>query len=261
LDIWQIYWEPPKILSWLKLPLFLLGQNRHGWRALLLCVRDDRNKAQDGEEILRVPAAPFRGSQTHPVFDDVQRNQRRHRSLRLCLEKNRKTNRSTRCYNHSQSRRPGHHRLFLDKGRREANFNKGYLKTIKSGEIWRWTETLHRIPRCKFQPMGHQLTVGGSNRDDTPFYNSIKVDCLRAARTIHVNAPCLGLRLHPQTPRAIIKEAAKAILTGGAHPILLNDEKIISGLRQSGNYNLPKSLWEDEKSELIIDGKVVEVPY
>jgi hypothetical protein len=52
----------------------------------------------------------------------------------------------------------------------------------------------------------------------------------------------------PGTPKAIIDEAAKAILAGGAHPILLNEKKIIEGLRQSGNYVIPETRWNELSS-------------
>jgi hypothetical protein len=76
---------------------------------------------------------------------------------------------------------------------------------------------------ASFNQWGHQITVGGSKSDKTPFFNTVTFMCLRAARTVPVNAPCLGLRLVPNTPEILIKEATKAILAGGAHPILLND--------------------------------------
>jgi hypothetical protein len=75
---------------------------------------------------------------------------------------------------------------------------------------------------ASFNQWGHQLTVGGTNVDGSAFFNSITVACLRAARTIPVNAPCLGLRLGPNSPTYLIEEATKAIMAGGAHPILLN---------------------------------------
>jgi pyruvate-formate lyase len=87
---------------------------------------------------------------------------------------------------------------------------------------------------------GQQVMVGGSGVDDKPFYNSLTVACLRAARRIPVNAPCLGLRLHPNTPEFIVEEAAKCLLAGGAHPVLANDKKIIAGLERSGDYQISK---------------------
>ncbi len=45
-----------------------------------------------------------------------------------------------------------------------------------------------------------------------------------------MNAPCLGLRVQKNTPQFILDEAAKAVLAGGAHPIIINDDKVIAGL-------------------------------
>ena len=94
---------------------------------------------------------------------------------------------------------------------------------------------------------------------DYPFYNSITISCLRAARRIPVNAPWLGLRLHKDTPDFILNEAAKAILSGGAHPILLNDEKVFEGFRRSGNYVISEQEWNS--TQIVVDGKTVDVPY
>jgi len=52
---------------------------------------------------------------------------------------------------------------------------------------------------------GQQIVVGGSTPDDKPFYNSVTMACLIAARRIPVNAPCLNLRLHPDTPKFIME--------------------------------------------------------
>jgi Dyp-type peroxidase family len=85
-----------------------------------------------------------------------------------------------------------------------------------------------------------QVTVGGCVADDspgsgTPAYNDLTRMCLRAARRLPLNAPCLSLRMRPDIPADLVHEAALAILSGGAHPILLSDAKIIPGLQQSGN--------------------------
>ena len=53
-----------------------------------------------------------------------------------------------------------------------------------------------------------------------------------------MNAPCLGIRLHRDTPQNIIDEAAKTALAGGAHPIVINDEKVIAGFKRSGSYKI-----------------------
>ncbi len=87
-----------------------------------------------------------------------------------------------------------------------------------------------------------QITVGGTIADGTsdfeattPAYNPITRLFIRASGRLPLNAPCLSLRTRKDIPREILEDAAHAILSGGAHPILLNDEKIISGLFHSGD--------------------------
>jgi Dyp-type peroxidase family len=85
-----------------------------------------------------------------------------------------------------------------------------------------------------------QVTVGGTIADDSPgagrpAYNDLTRMCLRAARRLPLNAPCLSLRMRPDIPADLVHEAALAILSGGAHPILLSDEKVTPGLQQSGD--------------------------
>ncbi|MCH7736744.1 MAG: Dyp-type peroxidase [Chloroflexi bacterium] len=85
----------------------------------------------------------------------------------------------------------------------------------------------------------HQVTVGGVSANDdaepTLAYNTVTELCLRAAARLPLNAPCLSLRVSRDTPEEFLEEAAKAILSGGAHPILMNDDKIIPGLQASGD--------------------------
>lgn len=87
-----------------------------------------------------------------------------------------------------------------------------------------------------------QITVGGTIADgatdfeDTkPAYNQVTKLFIRASGRLPLNAPCLSLRTRKDMPKEILEEAAHAILSGGAHPILLNDEKIIQGLYHSGD--------------------------
>ena len=84
-----------------------------------------------------------------------------------------------------------------------------------------------------------QVTVGGTVADDAkgdgkPAYNDVTLFCIRAARRLPLNAPCLSLRTRRDMPDKILREAALALLSGGAHPILLSDEKVIPGLVASG---------------------------
>ena len=106
---------------------------------------------------------------------------------------------------------------------------------------------------ASFNQWGHQLTVGGSKRDGSLAYNSVTMMCLRAARRIPVNAPCLGLRVRKDMPKVFLEEAAKAILSGGAHPILLNDDRVIPAIMHSGSYKIDKNVWDSNTS--------IQVPY
>lgn len=85
-----------------------------------------------------------------------------------------------------------------------------------------------------------QVTVGGtiaSNdaSSDLPAYNQMTRLFIRSSARLPLNAPCLSLRTRKDMPRYILEEASKAVLSGGAHPILLNDEKLIPSLHQSGD--------------------------
>lgn len=84
-----------------------------------------------------------------------------------------------------------------------------------------------------------QITVGGTLATDEteskPAYNPLTMLCLRAARRLPLNAPTLSLRVREDIPEELLEEAAKGVLSGGAHPIFLNDELFIEGLRQSGD--------------------------
>lgn len=48
---------------------------------------------------------------------------------------------------------------------------------------------------ASFNQWGHQLTVGGRKRNGELGYNSVTMMCLKAARRLPINAPCLGLRV------------------------------------------------------------------
>ncbi|MBB6269721.1 Dyp-type peroxidase family [Pedobacter cryoconitis] len=87
-----------------------------------------------------------------------------------------------------------------------------------------------------------QITVGGTVangaadfKDTKPAYNDITRLFIHASGRLPLNAPCLSLRTRKDMPENILEAAAHAVLSGGAHPILLNDEKIIQGLHESGD--------------------------
>lgn len=111
-----------------------------------------------------------------------------------------------------------------------------------------------------------QLTVGGykatDDKNPIPGSNKITMYCLKAARRLPLNAPCLSLRLHEGISADLIVEAAKAILSGGAHPILPHDDRLCPGLLKSSSHQKnPVSLAEsrdyacDGCYEPMVDGK------
>lgn len=91
-----------------------------------------------------------------------------------------------------------------------------------------------------------QVTIGGylPTSDETPIdgCNEITLMCLRSSRRLPLNSPCLSLRVHNKMDKPIhkkiIKEAAKSILSGGSHPIIINDDKLVKGLHESGPMEL-----------------------
>ncbi|XP_038058373.1 uncharacterized protein LOC119729731 [Patiria miniata] len=91
-----------------------------------------------------------------------------------------------------------------------------------------------------------QITVGGyqANDDVTPTTacNKLTLLCLKSSRRIPTNAPCLSLRLHKNMPENILQEATRALLSGGAHPILMHDDRLVPSLMNSGSPDVPVSL-------------------
>lgn len=94
-----------------------------------------------------------------------------------------------------------------------------------------------------------QVTVGGylPTDDEEPRdgCNALTLLCLKASRRLPLNAPCLSLRVHDKmdTPlhEEILEEAARSIRSGGAHPILLNDDKFCPALHASGPLSVADS--------------------
>nr|MDQ5864816.1 Dyp-type peroxidase [Chloroflexota bacterium] len=79
-----------------------------------------------------------------------------------------------------------------------------------------------------------QVTVGGYLPTDDakpkPGANKLTLLCLRSARRLPFNAPVVSLRVYPGMSDEIIEEAARAILSGGAHPILFQEDRLTTGL-------------------------------
>ncbi|UOQ75256.1 pyruvate formate lyase family protein [Hymenobacter cellulosilyticus] len=88
-----------------------------------------------------------------------------------------------------------------------------------------------------------QVTIGGVLPNDNPApddaCNEVTRFCLHSARRLPLNSPTLDLRVHADTPEDILELAARALLSGGAHPVLLNDDRIITGLMNAGQHVPP----------------------
>ena len=81
-----------------------------------------------------------------------------------------------------------------------------------------------------------QLTIGGvkasNDKQQEDASNDITRMCLEAARKFPFNCPTVDLRVHKETPPDLLELAARALLSGGAHPILMNDDKLIPELHK-----------------------------
>jgi len=81
-----------------------------------------------------------------------------------------------------------------------------------------------------------QVTVGGclptDGKKPISAANRITLLCLRSARRLPLNAPVLSLRLYPGIGDEIVREAARALASGGSHPILFHDERMVRALTE-----------------------------
>lgn len=87
-----------------------------------------------------------------------------------------------------------------------------------------------------------QVTVGGLlPQDGAPVdaCNAVTLLCLEAARRLPLNSPTLDLRVHSGTPRDVLNLAARALMSGGAHPVLLNDDIIVPALAKNSADPIP----------------------
>jgi pyruvate-formate lyase len=88
-----------------------------------------------------------------------------------------------------------------------------------------------------------QITVGGQIMDSAgnpvDACNAVTRLCLVAARRLPLNSPTLDLRVHRKTPDDVIALAADALLSGGAHPVLLNDDVIVPALAKNSGAPIP----------------------
>jgi Dyp-type peroxidase family len=90
-----------------------------------------------------------------------------------------------------------------------------------------------------------QVTLGGylptADPEPKPATNDLTLLCLRSARRLPLNAPVVSLRVYPGMPDEIIKEAAMALLSGGAHPILFQEDRLTTGLHEFSGIPLERA--------------------
>lgn len=81
-----------------------------------------------------------------------------------------------------------------------------------------------------------QITIGGyaanGNAQPEPAANRLTLLCLRSARRLPLNAPVLSLRVYPGMDEEIIAEAARALASGGSHPILFQEDRMVRALSE-----------------------------
>jgi pyruvate-formate lyase len=80
-----------------------------------------------------------------------------------------------------------------------------------------------------------QITIGGVVANDdieaTDATNDVTYLCLESARRLPLNSPTLDLRVHKKSPKDVLRAAAATLLSGGAHPVLLNDDLLVPSLQ------------------------------
>ncbi len=79
-----------------------------------------------------------------------------------------------------------------------------------------------------------QVTIGGYLATGSPVpqpgANRLTLLCLRSARRLPLNAPVLSLRVYPGIGDDVLAEAARALASGGSHPILFQEERMVRAL-------------------------------
>jgi Dyp-type peroxidase family len=81
-----------------------------------------------------------------------------------------------------------------------------------------------------------QVTIGGYAANDAEkpegAANELTLLCLKSARRLPLNAPVLSLRVYPGIGKEIVAEAARALASGGSHPILFQEERMVRALHE-----------------------------
>lgn len=83
-------------------------------------------------------------------------------------------------------------------------------------------------------PIGFNCCIGGIDADGADATNDLTWLFLRAQSELLLPQPNLSLRVHHDSPRALLVEAARVIGRGSGMPQVFNDEVIVPGLESRG---------------------------
>ena len=75
-----------------------------------------------------------------------------------------------------------------------------------------------------------KITIGGVDSRGHDCTNRLSYMLLEAQAHVHLNDPNLSVRLHRDTPDALLHQALEVVRLGGGLPILVNDDAIIPAL-------------------------------
>ncbi|MCA1441979.1 pyruvate formate lyase family protein [Ensifer sp. IC4062] len=128
-------------------------------------------------------------------------------------------------------------RVILDNRHAENRF------TASDGVLTGFFGSSNYDQGCLLNQWMQQVTIGGVLANDEPdpsdACNPVTELCLEAARRLPLNSPTLDLRVFSGTPRKILDLAAEALMSGGAHPVLLNDDVIVPALAYNSGPPIP----------------------
>ncbi len=76
----------------------------------------------------------------------------------------------------------------------------------------------------------HQMTVGGIGADGFDMTNDLTYMCLDAYINTNLFQPSMSVRVHSQSPQALLEKVGEVVALGGGQPSICNDDVIIPGL-------------------------------
>ena len=127
-----------------------------------------------------------------------------------------------------------------------------YKKDIEAGRITKeeaqelieciWIKNAEVFPlQSEYQAMhfagyfvGQNTNVGGLTREGRDATNDLSYMCLEAQKNVRLNSPSLSMRVHRNTPDALLMKAAEVIRDGGGMPQLNNDDVGIKMMLRCG---------------------------